>query len=138
MFSGTQRTRLGLYGSVRAPYGSFAGRVESEVIPEAPAAAVGGGIGKRRKKYPRRLYAKGRIYLVKNAEEERKILEELAQAAEEQAKVAAALGDEVTARRALKLSRKIIERVESVDSRETDWLKQLQDEDDEILLLLFG
>ncbi len=30
-FSGSQQTRLGMYGGPRAPYGSFAGKAEAEV-----------------------------------------------------------------------------------------------------------
>ena len=41
-------TRLGLYGGPRAPYGSFAGKVEGEVVVKA---ALAGHIGRRKPKY---------------------------------------------------------------------------------------
>lgn len=132
-FSGTQRTRLGAYALSRQPYGAFTGRVEAPVVA---TTARTGGIGHRRRKYPRRVAARGRLFTVKNADEERELLRELEQAALDQAQIAEALGDEVTAMRAKKLAHKIDKRVTAVDSREAAWLQRLRDEDEELLTLL--
>ena len=135
-FSGSQRTRLGAYALSRQPYGSFAGK--AAVVITAASAAVGGGIDRRKSKYPRRVAARGRLYVVRNADEERALLLALEQSALDQAQIANALGDEVTAMRAKKVARKITKRVEAVDDREAEWLQRLRDEDEEILTILFG
>lgn len=132
-FSGAQRTRLGAYGATRAPYGTFTGK--GEAPPDVVVTTRAGGIG-HYKKYPRRLFVDGQVVLVRNAEEERRLLAALAERADEQARIAQALGDEQIAQIATKKSLKLKKRAVNTDDREAQWMDYLRNEDEEILTIL--
>jgi hypothetical protein len=140
--------------SVLMLLGFAAGPAGAVVV--VPAAPTGAGQGaKRYKKYPRRLFINGQVVLVRSAEEERRLLAAMAERAEEQARIAQALGDEQIAQVATRKALKLKKRAESsaIDTALFDddeiimmamggyWvepktLKELQDEDDEILAIL--
>ena len=109
-----------------------------EVAAETPA--TGGGKSKYRKsarsKYPRRVMVDGVLHWVRNANEERQLLQALADRAETAAKLAVALDDKPLAKRINKRTATIAKRMEAVDDRESDWLRQLIEEDDEILMMM--
>lgn len=130
-------TRLGLYGGSRGLYGSFAGKT-AQVIADTTPAGGGGSYTRRRKgRYPRRVSIGGRLYWVRNAEEERELLRQW-QAQVEQEALELALSDapaEEVARARVKVVR-AARRLDDVVSRETDWLERLRAEDEEILSVL--
>lgn len=133
-FSGTQKTRLGAYGASRPLYGSFAARVET--VAPTVAALTPGGIGHKRKKYPRRVFIDGHVELVRNAAEERELLRAMAERAQEDAQILAALGDTDAAQEVRRKAKRILARVPRVDAREEAWLRKLREDDDEILSIL--
>ena len=92
---------------------------------------------KRRSRYPRRVVIDGAVYWVNNADEERRLLQAMAERAREQAQIAEALGDTELAETVRRKSVRIQRRVRKADDREAEWLARLRDEDDE-LLILFG
>ena len=106
------------------------------VPPVVETEVKGGGKKRHRSKYPRRVMIDGVLHWVRNAEEERQLLQAMADRAKDAAKVAEALGDEKLAKQARKKAVKIARRREAVDTREDDWLARLLDEDEEILMVL--
>jgi hypothetical protein len=78
----------------------------------------------------------GVLHWVRNAEEERQLLQALADRARDAAKTAQALGDEKLARQIKKRSVTLRKRQKAVDSRESEWRARLLAEDEEILLLV--
>lgn len=105
-------------------------------VPPAPPVPerVPGGIGKKRK-YPKRVYVKGRIYAVASEAEEARILRELAEEAEAQAKILEYAGDRATAEKARKAQIRLKKRAEAAEELRQQWLAFLRMEDEEILLL---
>lgn len=102
--------------------------------PPAPAATTTTtGGGKSRRKYPRRIMAHGKLYTVRNPEEERQLL----QALMDRAKTLAAVSPEPTEIAAVRKRIRAIERrVKAVDDSEAQWLRRLREIDEELLLLL--
>lgn len=112
-----------------------------EGIAAAPPAPVvvpsGGGIGKRRrKKYPRRVMVRGRVVLVASEAEEVRLLREMAEDIEVQAKILAAAGDEMAAKRAQRAAEKLQSRALSAEQLRQIWLDYLRREDEEVLRIL--
>ena len=108
---------------------------------EGAAAVVevdtaGGGASRRARKYPRWVVINGQRFRVWNAEEERQLLQAMAERAEVAAKTAEALGDKPLAKEALRRKVRIEKRIATVDDREQEWLRRLMDEDEEILTIL--
>lgn len=101
-----------------------------------PDGAPGKG-GKRKSKYPRRVYIEGQLYTVKSAEEERELLRQWQERVEAEALRLALEGapKQTIARAKVKVVR-AARRVEEVDNREAEWIARLMDEDEEILILL--
>lgn len=106
-------------------------------IPPAPPVPVArpGGIGHGRKKYPRRISVDGRVYTVRTQEEEMALLRQMAERARDQAQIAQFAGDEVTATRAAKKADKLETRAFTAEEMRFAWIKYLQQEDEEILLI---
>lgn len=106
-------------------------------VPPAPPvpAAKPGGIGHGRKKYPRRISVDGRVYTVRAQEEEMALLRQMAERARDQAQIAQYAGDEVTATRAAKKADKLEARAFTAEEMQAAWIKYLQQEDEEILLI---
>lgn len=106
-------------------------------IPPSPPVPVArpGGIGHGRRRYPKRVTVKGRVYTVQTAAEEREILRALAEEAREQAKIIEALGDRETAKRAVKFSQSLDSRAELARQAEAQWFAKLLQDDEEILLI---
>lgn len=106
-------------------------------IPPAPPVPVAkpGGIGHGKKKYPRRISVDGRVYTVRTQEEEMALLRQMAERARDQAQIAQYAGDEVTATRAAKKADKLEARAFTVEEMQAAWIKYLQQEDEEILLI---
>jgi hypothetical protein len=107
-------------------------------VPPAPPVPIAkpGGIGHgKRKKYPRRISVDGRIYNVRSESEEAELLRQMAERASDQAKIARAGGDEVTATRAAKKADKLEARAFTAEEMRAAWIKYLQQEDEEILLI---
>ena len=123
-------TRLGLYGGPRGLYGSFAGKVLGAVEDTVIA-----GVGKKRR-YPRWILINNKRFRVDSAEEERQLLQAMADRANDDAKLAEALGDSSIAQVARKRAIRIRKRIPEVANRETEWLAQLIAEDEEIIALL--
>lgn len=98
-------------------------------VGAVPAVVRGGGIGKR---YPKRVTIDGRVYTVRNRDEELALLRKLTEEANDQAAIAKGLGDEVLARRIIKKAQRLEKKV---DERAA-WLQRLLRDDEEILLLL--
>lgn len=94
-----------------------------------------GKVSRQRRKYPKRVTVKGRVYTVQTAAEEREILRALAEEAREQAKIIEALGDKETAKRAVKFSQSLDNRAELARQAEAQWLAKLLQDDEEILLI---
>ena len=110
-----------------------------EAVAEVATTPAGGGkgYGRRRSRYPRRVYIEGRLYVVQNAEEERRLLREWQERVEAEA-LALALEDAPKAEIA-KARVKVVRaarRLEQVDDREDDWISRLRREDEEILAVL--
>jgi len=104
-----------------------------EGAPVPPPAATTSGGGGRKRKYPRRVMAYGKLYTVRNPDEERQLLQALV----DRAKTLAAISpepDEVAAVR--RRIRTIERRVKAVDDSEAQWLRRLREIDEELLLLL--
>lgn len=106
-------------------------------FPPAPPVPVArpGGIGHGRKKYPRRISVDGRVYTVRTQEEEMALLRQMAERARDQAQIAQYAGDEVTATRAANKADKLEARAFTVEEMQAAWIKYLQQEDEEILLI---
>ena len=103
--------------------GFAAGGVASDV-------ETGGGRSKRCRQYPRWVQIEGRRFRVNSPEEERRLLMALM----ERARAVEATGThpEVQARRVIKIQR----RLKTVDDSEAQWLRRLQEMDEELLLFL--
>lgn len=132
--SAARVTRFGIGGGIWQPAGDFS--TKEEGVPVVADEAVTGG-GKKRKqarKYPRWVVINGERFKVWSAEEERQLLQVMSDRAADAAKIAEAVGDEVLAKQARKKAVTIKQRIHKVDNREAEWLAQLQEEDDEILL----
>lgn len=99
---------------------------------EPPPATTTGG-GKSRRKYPRRVMAHGKLYTVRNPEEERQLLQALMDRAKTLAAVSAEPEEVAQVRRRIKT---IERRVKAVDDSEAQWLRRLREIDEELLLLL--
>ena len=95
-----------------------------------------GGIPKRRSRYPRKVVIDGVVYSVKSPEDERELLQTIAEKASVGAKILKGLGDEETAKRAQRKAIRIEKRVKKVDNRAEAWLQALRDEDEEILMVI--
>ena len=104
-----------------------------EGAPPAPAATTTTGGGKSRRKYPRRIMAHGKLYTVRNPEEERQLLLALMDRAKTLAAVSAEPEEIAAVRRRIKT---IERRVKAVDDSEAQWLRRLREIDEELLLLL--
>lgn len=98
-------------------------------------ATTGGGKKRRRSKYPRRVMIDGVLQWVRNAQEERQLLQAMADRARDAAKVAEALEDTQLAETIKTRSIRIEKRIATVDTREAEWRQHLINEDEEILLL---
>ena len=118
------------------PYGSFDAKEAQEVI--AAVTRAGGGPRKRRvlRKYPRWVLIDGKRHKVYNAAEEQALL--AAYRAELQQQELAIAAD-APAAPALKRVRQKIRRVEQrIDEAEFNWAQLLDEEDEEIVVLLYG
>lgn len=100
------------------------------------SVTTGGGKKRRRSKYPRRVMIDGVLHTVRNAEEERRLLQAIVERSQDAAKTAQALGDEQLAKQSSKSAVRISKRVAKVDSREDEWIRRLYEEDEELLLLI--
>jgi len=98
-------------------------------------AAATPGVGKRRR-YPRWVIIDGQRYRVENANQERQLLQAMADRANDNAKLAEALGDSEVAAVARKRAIRVKARLPEVDNREAEWMAQLIAEDEEIISLL--
>ena len=101
----------------------------------AVAATVTAGVGKKRR-YPRWVLINGKRHRVESAEQERQLLQAMADRANDDAKLAEALGDTQIAQVARKRAIRIRKRIPEVQNREAEWLAQLIAEDEEIIALL--
>jgi hypothetical protein len=75
------------------------------------------------------------IYNVRSESEEAQLLRQMAERASDQAKIARSGGDEVTATRAAKKADKLEARAFTAEEMRAAWIKYLQQEDEEILLI---
>lgn len=99
----------------------------------APAEdATGGGRSKRRRQYPRWVQIEGRRFRVNSPEEERRLLMALM----ERARAVEATGTHPEVRAAARRVIKIQRRLKTVDDSEAQWLRRLQEMDEELLLFL--
>jgi len=89
---------------------------------------------KRQGKYPRRTMINGSLHVVRNGNEERRLLQTSLDRSNDAAKVAKALGDKPLEEQIRARSIRINKRVGAVASREDEWRTRLIAEDDEILL----
>lgn len=103
-----------------------------------PTTPDGGGRGaKGRGRYPRRVIIGGRVYWVKNAEEERRLLADyIASLEAHKARLEERKAPETSVAKARVAIVRAERRLEKVDDREARWHAKLKDEDEEILLLL--
>ena len=107
--------------------------VGAPVPDQAPA-----GGGRPRRRYPRRISIDGKLYWVRNPEEERALLK----AHEEAAREALARETEqhgptsVEAKRAARRIVVIEKRIAAVDGRESEWEQFLRQEDEELVAIL--
>lgn len=113
----------------------FAGS-ESGVVVTEESTTTGGGKKRKRTKYPRRVMLGGFLYWVNSPEEERQLLAAMAERAREQAKIAEALGDKELGTTIRKRAIRVEKRIEAVDTRESDWISRLLEEDEELLVML--
>ena len=113
----------------------FAG--SGAAAPVVVETSTGGGIGKRRSKYPRRVLIGGNLVWVRSASEERELIAQYIARLEAQAeRLTEQQAPPAKVARARVAIVKAARRLEKVDDREAQWLARLQDEDEEILLLL--
>lgn len=123
------------------PATALTGAVETVANPTFTVSfvslAVTEGAGKsRKKKYPRRVMIDGVLHWVRNAEEERQLLQAVIDRARDAAKTAEALNDVELAAKIKVRAVKIEKRLAKVDARADEWRQQLLNEDEEILLLM--
>jgi hypothetical protein len=112
----------------RGLYSSFADKAEA-----APQVTVTPGGGRRRRYagYPRRVLIDGKLYTVKSAEEERELLRQWRE------RLLRAAPDELPKSARITVKR-IERRLLDADDRASDWHRQLMQQDEELLALLFG
>ena len=130
-------TRLGMYGGPRGLYGDFHPK---GAVVEPPSGAGGGlkkGGKKRAKCWPRRIYIDGKLYTVRNAEEERELLRQYLDSLRAKAEVLEERDAPVEQVKKARIRvRRVARRIEKVATREEEWYRQLCEEDEEILMIL--
>lgn len=128
--------------TVCVPEDATTSGLEPSVTPEtfdilfAPTAPPGGGRGAKGGacRYPRRVLIDGVVHWVKSAAEERRLLEAYRARLEREALTLAL--EEAPKAKVAKARMKVVRaqrRVESVDTREEEWLDRLREEDEIIL-----
>lgn len=105
-------------------------------LTSAAVAAVSAGgeePGRRRGKYPRRVYIDGRLVTVRNAEEERELLRQWLESLQQTIVESEKPAEVVEARRA---AIRVAKRIAKVDTRADAWAAQLRQYDEELVILL--
>lgn len=102
-----------------------------EPTPEV-VTQTGGGKKKRYSRYPRRILMDGRLYTAHSAEDERQLLQAFLDRARE---TAASEPPEIAAE-TIKRAVRIQKRIEKAAEREAQWMRRLQEMDEELLILL--
>lgn len=115
--------------------GSFRGFQTRGFQGNAFQSVSPGKASRVKKKYPRRISVDGRVYTVRTQEEEMALLRQMAERARDQAQIAQFAGDEVTATKAAKKADKLEARAFTAEEMRFAWIKYLQQEDEEILLI---
>lgn len=100
--------------------------------PTPEVVTSGGGKKKRYARYPRRILMDGRLYTAHSAEDERRLLQAFLDRARE---TAASEPPEIAAE-TMKRAVRIQKRIEKAAERETQWMRRLQEMDEELLILL--